>query len=120
MHLLTYLLFMSLVSLEESLTFSGYSTSPSILLGGMTRRQDAHLASHGRGNFAPWGIMDWLHSTGVSGGGDIGDDVRDELDEHDVGRRAGEAWQGTKAASKDSLAAVGAAASGKREKRAKA
>ncbi|KAI9841324.1 MAG: hypothetical protein M1838_003619 [Thelocarpon superellum] len=94
-HLLTYFVFMSIISLEESLTFSGYSTVPSILLGGITRRQDSHLQSGGRGNFAPWGLLDWLHGTSI--GADIGDDVRDELDKHDVSERASDAWEGAKA-----------------------
>ena len=100
-HLLTYFLFLALISLEESFTFSGYSSFPSIILGGITRRQDHHLRTGGRGNFAPWGVFDWLHGTSV--GGDIGEDVRDELDEHDVAGKANSAWEGAKATGREKI-----------------
>lgn len=45
------------------------------------------MQSRGRGNFAPWGFMDWLHGTSV--GGDFVDDVRDEAKKHQVKERAG-------------------------------
>ncbi|OBT72426.1 hypothetical protein VF21_08201 [Pseudogymnoascus sp. 05NY08] len=86
-HILTHLLLLSLTTLEETLVASGYATLPGIMLGGIARRQDRHMQSRGRGNFAPWGFMDWLHGTSV--GGDVMEDVRDEAEKHQVKERAG-------------------------------
>ncbi|KFY22964.1 hypothetical protein V491_02678 [Pseudogymnoascus sp. VKM F-3775] len=86
-HILTHLLLFALTTIEETLVASGYSTLPGIMLGGIARRQDRHMQSRGRGNFAPWGFMDWLHGTSV--GGDFVDDVRDEAKKHRVTERAG-------------------------------
>ncbi len=94
MHLLTYLLLLALVSLEESLTLSGYSNIPGIMLGGFARRQDLHSESRGRGNFAPWGLMDWIHGTSV--GGDVVEDIKDEAEKHRVSERSGKAWNNAK------------------------
>ncbi|KAL3427820.1 sterol desaturase family protein [Phlyctema vagabunda] len=101
-HLLTHLLFLSLVTLEETLTFSGYTTMPGIMLGGLTRRQDLHSASKGKGNFAPWGLLDWIHGTSI--GQDVIEDLRGEADKHQVKERgnkvvdsakeSGRAWNG--------------------------
>lgn len=88
-HLLTYLLFLSLTTLEETLTYSGYTTIPGIMLGGFTKRQDLHMESGGRGNYAPWGFLDWVH--GTSAGGDVVDDVRDEAEKHQIKERGGRA-----------------------------
>ncbi|KAI9827511.1 MAG: hypothetical protein M1832_004861 [Thelocarpon impressellum] len=95
-HLLTYLLFLSFLSLEECLSSSGYSILPSILLRGVARRQDAHHATCGAGNFAPWGLADWMHGTNVSADDSITEDVKDELRAHDVGARAEDVWEGAK------------------------
>jgi hypothetical protein len=94
MHLLTYLILLSIISIEETLTLSGYNTIPGIMLGGFARRQDLHSQSHGQGNFAPWGFMDWLHGTSI--GPDVIDDVRDEAEKHQVAERSGEAWGNAK------------------------
>jgi hypothetical protein len=94
LHLLTYLLLLSLTSLEETLTLSGYTTIPGIILGGIARRQDLHSESRGRGNFAPWGLMDWVHGTSI--GQDVLDDVKDEAGKHEVVERSGKAWESTK------------------------
>ena len=97
-HLLTYFIFLALVSVEESLSFSGYNIS-SIILGGVARRQDLHLSSGGAGNFAPWGLLDWI--CGTSEGGDIGDDVLEEMDKHDIPEKASNAWEGVKSTAKE-------------------
>lgn len=82
-HLLTYIIFLSLVSLEETFTHSGYSTVPTnFLLGGIARRADMHLISGGEGNFGPWGIIDWLCGTTV--GPDVIDDMMAEAEKHDM------------------------------------
>ncbi|RAL65057.1 hypothetical protein DID88_001164 [Monilinia fructigena] len=61
-HLLTYLLALSIVTLEETISFSGYTGIPGIILGGIARRQDLHSESRGRGNYAPWDC--WIGFTG--------------------------------------------------------
>lgn len=98
MHLLTYLLLLALVSLEEALTLSGYSNVPGIMLGGFARRQDLHNESRGRGNFAPWGLMDWIHGTSI--GGNVMDDMKDEAERHQVAERSGKAWNNAKESGK--------------------
>ncbi|OBT69410.1 hypothetical protein VE03_01088 [Pseudogymnoascus sp. 23342-1-I1] len=75
-HILTHLILLALTTFEETLVASGYATLPGIMLGGIARRQDRHMQSRGEGNFAPWGVMDWVH--GTSAGGDIIEDVMDE------------------------------------------
>ncbi|KAI9673539.1 MAG: hypothetical protein M1829_004046 [Trizodia sp. TS-e1964] len=96
-HLLTYFVFLAIISCEEAFSYSGYSTMPSILLGGIARRQDLHMASRGEGNFAPWGILDWINSTSV--GADIGDDIAEELDQQDIQRK----WEDAKVKGKEKV-----------------
>ncbi|KAF7513393.1 hypothetical protein GJ744_009814 [Endocarpon pusillum] len=82
-HLLTYIIFLILVSLEETFVHSGYSTMPTnFILGGIARRADAHVVSGGEGNFGPWGIIDWVCGTTV--GADVIDDLRAEAENHDM------------------------------------
>ncbi|PYH95931.1 hypothetical protein BO71DRAFT_350182 [Aspergillus ellipticus CBS 707.79] len=67
LHLITYAVYMTVISLEETLTFSGYLGMPSLLfLGGVARRREMHLLSGAAGNFGPWGMMDWLFRSGVT------------------------------------------------------
>jgi hypothetical protein len=101
--MLTYLLLLSIITLEETLTLSGYSTIPGIMLGGFTRRQDLHSEGRGQGNFAPWGLLDWIHGTSI--GPDVIDDVRDEADKHHVAERSGKAWENAKESGKGGLKA---------------
>lgn len=68
---------------------SGYTTVPGIMLGGIARRQDSHSEGQGRGNFAPWGILDWLHGTGV--GPDPIDDAKDEAEKYHIKERGSKA-----------------------------
>jgi len=89
-HVLTFYLMLAIISLEEWTTYSGYSVLPStIILNGMARRQDAHMLSEGKGNFAPWGVLDWIHGTTV--GADVVDDVKNEMEKHDMQEKAGDA-----------------------------
>jgi hypothetical protein len=82
-HLLTYLLYLAIVSLEELFTSSGYVYLPTgFILGGMARRKERHLMDAGRGNFAPVGVLDFL--CGTSLGGNVVDDVAEEIEEEDV------------------------------------
>lgn len=85
-HILTYMLFVALCTLQSTLTNSGYSVVPGIILGGIARRTAAHYASGGSANFSAWGILDWIH--GTSKGGDVLEDVRDEADKHNVKERS--------------------------------
>lgn len=103
-HLLTYLLLLSMITLEETLTLSGYSCVPGIILGGITRRQDLHSECLGKGNFAPWGLLDWLHGTGIGPG--IIEDVKDEAEKHHLAERTGNAWEGAKKDGRDGLRAL--------------
>ncbi|KAH8592507.1 hypothetical protein B0O99DRAFT_629905 [Bisporella sp. PMI_857] len=102
-HLLTYLLLLSLITLEETLTLSGYSTVPGIMLGGITRRQDLHSECRGQGNYSPWGLLDWIHGTSI--GPDVVDDIRDESEKHQIAERSGKAWDDTKESGKRGLRA---------------
>jgi len=79
-HLLTYHLYLALVSLEETFAYSGYNVLPSaFILGGIARRQERHLMGDGDGNFGCLGLMDF--ALGTSLGQDLGEDVRGEVEE---------------------------------------
>jgi Fatty acid hydroxylase superfamily len=104
MHLLTYLLLLAQVSLEESLTLSGYTTIPGIVLGGFARRQDLHSESRGKGNFSPWGLMDWIFGTSI--GADVVDDMKGEAEKHQVAERSGRAWNNAKESGKSRSASM--------------
>jgi hypothetical protein len=80
-------------SLEDVFTYSGYSVLPStIMLRGMARRTDAHMMSQGQGNFGSIGVMDWAHGTTL--GADVVDDLKAEMDKHDVRERGAKAING--------------------------
>ncbi|KAF4547508.1 Fatty acid hydroxylase-like protein 1 [Elsinoe fawcettii] len=104
MHILTFLVFQSIVCLENLFIYSGYSALPSaIMLPGMARRVDRHFASKGAGNFGHWGVLDFVCKTGCAGENDIMDDLQDEADKHQVRRRVSDAvedaggfWDDTK------------------------
>ncbi|KAK2783523.1 hypothetical protein FQN53_009146 [Emmonsiellopsis sp. PD_33] len=65
-HLLTYLLYLSLVSTEELFAYSGYSTMPTnFFIGGIARRADLHVLGKGCGNYGAWGVLDWICGTTV-------------------------------------------------------
>jgi Fatty acid hydroxylase superfamily len=82
-HLLTYMIYLTLISLEETWTYSGYSTVPTnFILGGIARRTDNHLLEDGEGNFGSLGLVDWMMGTSV--GGDIVEDVGAEAESRDV------------------------------------
>ena len=86
-HLLTYLLFLTLVSIEETFAHSGYSRVPTnFIFGGIGRRTDMHVLCDGKGNFGRIGILDWIMGTTV--GPEFFEDVRDELESHDVEGKA--------------------------------
>lgn len=85
-HILTYMLFNTLCTLQSTLTNSGYTIVPGIILGGIARRTAAHYASGGTANFGAWGVLDWIH--GTSRGGDVLEDVKDEAEKHNVKERS--------------------------------
>jgi hypothetical protein len=87
---MTYLLLLAIFSLEELFTYSGYNVLPStIMLRGMARRIDGHMMSEGDGNFGPLGVLDWVHGTTL--GRDVMDDLKAEMEKHDVQDRTGRA-----------------------------
>ena len=93
MHVLTWLAFQVLVSLEALFVYSGYSSLPSaIILPGMARRVDAHFATGGKGNFGHTGFMDLVCKTGV-GGGNIVEDLQEEAEKHHVREKVGNALE---------------------------
>ncbi|KAI9699014.1 MAG: hypothetical protein M1836_003203 [Candelina mexicana] len=101
-HLLTYFIFLTFVSLEETFSYSGYSVLPSsFVLGGIARRQDVHSMTGGKGNFSPLGLMDLIHGTSL--GGDIGEDVGEDMEDNELGGLSGRAVEriGRKAKSRD-------------------
>jgi sterol desaturase/sphingolipid hydroxylase (fatty acid hydroxylase superfamily) len=107
-HMLTYLLYLVIVSIQETFTYSGYTVMPtSFLLAGTARRNDMHLLTDGEGNFGPWGIMDWLCKTNVEDA-DFADDGRDEAEE--LEQRAKQIYQATKRKAVPSTAAQATAA----------
>ncbi|KAJ3464703.1 hypothetical protein MRS44_009489 [Fusarium solani] len=85
-HLLTYFLFLSLCTAEETLSLSGYSIVPGIIMGGMTRRTAVHYASGGDCNYGAWGFLDWVNGTGR--GRDVLEDVKAEAEKHHVKERS--------------------------------
>lgn len=90
-HLLVYLAFVLLVTLEETLTMSGYSVVPGIVMGGIARRNAAHYGAGHRGadsgSYGAWGLLDWAGGTGLGDVRDLEDDVRDEAAKHRVRER---------------------------------
>ena len=79
-HLLTYQVYLILISLEEVFAYSGYNVLPSaLILGGMARRQERHLMGIGDGNYGCFGLADVL--MGSSLGTEFFGDLMDEADE---------------------------------------
>ncbi|KAF2433350.1 SulP family sulfate permease, partial [Tothia fuscella] len=89
-HILPFLLALSVSCIEELITYSGYSIMPSgIILPGMARRTDNHFLCRGDGNYAAFGALDWVNGTSV--GGDVADDMKAEWEKHGGQRSLGEA-----------------------------
>ena len=85
-HLLTYMLFTMICTAQDTISASGYSIVPGIILGGIARRTTVHYASNGKANYGAWGVLDWAH--GTSRGGDLLTDIKEEADKHDVKGRS--------------------------------
>ncbi|KAI1334281.1 sterol desaturase family [Xylariaceae sp. FL0016] len=92
-HLLTYFFFTILTTLEETLSMSGYSIIPGIIMGGITRRTATHYASAGQGNYGAFGLLDWVNGTSV--GKDVMEDIQDEAEKHHVKDRGQKAISDT-------------------------
>jgi hypothetical protein len=80
---------------------SGYTTIPGIMLGGFARRQDLHSEGRGKGNFAPWGLLDWVHGTSI--GADVVEDMTDEAEKHQLKERGGKALENAKESGRQGL-----------------
>ncbi|KAJ8119794.1 hypothetical protein ONZ43_g3334 [Nemania bipapillata] len=100
-HLLTYFLFTFFTTIEDTLSMSGYSVVPGIIMGGITRRTATHYTSGGRGNYGAWGLLDWINGTSV--GKDVAEDVRDEAEKHQVKERGRKAVGDTGALVQDGI-----------------
>ena len=86
MHLLSYHLYLVIVSLEEAFAYSGYNALPTaFILGGIARRQERHLMGKGNGNYGCFGLVDFFMGTSL--GADLLEDVADEADAKQVGKR---------------------------------
>lgn len=109
MHILTYLILVAIFSLEETFVYSGYNVLPStIMLRGMARRCDAHMLSEGEGNFGCLGVLDWCHGTTL--GKDVMDDMKAEMEKHNVEDKAGRAIDGAGSAASGLAGKLGARA----------
>ncbi|GAB1316496.1 Fatty acid hydroxylase domain-containing protein [Madurella fahalii] len=88
LHLLTYLVFVALATLEETLAMSGYAVIPGIVMGGIARRTAVHHCGGGgsSGNFGNWGVLDWAHGTSL--GRDVVGDLHAEAGKHALKERA--------------------------------
>ncbi|KAI4148068.1 MAG: hypothetical protein L6R39_002897 [Caloplaca ligustica] len=85
-HLLTYHMYLAIVSLEETFAYSGYNVLPSgLILGGIARRQERHLMNEGKGNYSCLGICDFVAGTSI--GDDVLDDLREEAENNHVQER---------------------------------
>ena len=85
-HLLTYLLYLAVISLEETFAYSGYNMLPSaFVLGGIARRQEKHLMGGGNGNYGCFGLVDLAMGTSI--GEDLMDDVMDEAEGKQVAKK---------------------------------
>ncbi|KND92026.1 hypothetical protein TOPH_03276 [Tolypocladium ophioglossoides CBS 100239] len=85
-HLLTYLLFVALCTVEETVALSGYAAVPGIVMSRLARRAAVHVNGRGVANFSAWGVLDWVHGTGR--GPAVLEHVRREADRHHVVQRA--------------------------------
>ena len=86
MHLLTYHLYLVIVSIEEVFAYSGYNVLPTaFILGGIARRQESHLMGKEAGNFGCFGLMDFI--LGTSLGADLMENVVDEAEDKKVGKK---------------------------------
>lgn len=77
-HLITYYVYLAIVSVEETFAYSGYNVLPSaLILGGIARRQEQHLSGDGRGNYGCFGLADLVVGTSLDD--DLFADIQEEV-----------------------------------------
>ena len=62
------------------------------MIRGMARRTDAHMLSEGDGNYGSVGVLDWCHGTAL--GKDVVEDLKTEMEKHNVEEKTGRAING--------------------------
>ncbi|KAG5982815.1 hypothetical protein E4U55_001309 [Claviceps digitariae] len=87
-HMLTYFFVTIITTIEETLGMSGYTFIPGVVLSGITARTAVHYAARGSSNYAPVGIMDWVH--GTSKGRHVLNDLKKGADKHDAQKTSAE------------------------------
>ncbi|OQO12250.1 hypothetical protein B0A48_02891 [Cryoendolithus antarcticus] len=91
-HVLTWHIFVALISLEDLFINSGYAVLPSsIILAGMARRTDAHFVTAKRGdvcNFGHTGLLDLVFGTACKDTTTLAGDLEEENEVHHLGERA--------------------------------
>ncbi|KAL6718106.1 hypothetical protein ACLMJK_004193 [Lecanora helva] len=86
-HILTYQLYLILISLEDVFAYSGYNMLPNaFILGGIARRREKHFLANGDGNYGCFGLTDLLMGTSL--GIDLVDDAITEVGYRDLGKTA--------------------------------
>ncbi|KAF8423323.1 hypothetical protein EV426DRAFT_603082 [Tirmania nivea] len=72
MHVLTWFIWLVVVSLLEAVRYSGYIDAPTgwVPFGWMVRKLDGHFESGGKKGFGVWGVVDWVEGTRVVVGGE--------------------------------------------------
>lgn len=97
--MLTYIVYLVIVSVEETFAYSGYTVMPtSFFLAGIARRTDMHVLAYpeAKGNFSSWGIMDWICKTNIGDSEDYDDDAADEAEELGREKRARQLYEAAK------------------------
>ncbi|PGH21487.1 hypothetical protein AJ80_03155 [Polytolypa hystricis UAMH7299] len=95
-HLISYIIYLSIISVEETFAYSGYKALPtSFFLGGVARRMDLHVLGKGYGNFGAWGILDWVLGTTI---GEDGGEEEEEGLQQGLGEVVANAASGSKKA----------------------
>ncbi|KAL6239920.1 hypothetical protein BDW75DRAFT_69232 [Aspergillus navahoensis] len=66
-HMIAFLVYTVIISLEETFIFSGYYVMPTFLQFAAARCVEGHLAADGRSYFGHWGTVDIFVGTGIYG-----------------------------------------------------
>ncbi|KAI5302586.1 hypothetical protein KEM56_000544 [Ascosphaera pollenicola] len=110
LHLITYMIYLILISCEEMLAYCDFEIVSSghlfIILGRIGRQAQRHLESRGKGNFGGSGVMDWLCGTGVAPEDDDDvveidiDDLSDDVKQRIRARTRRKGWTGKRESSR--------------------
>lgn len=68
LHLLTYLIYVGIISFEETITHSGFrffAQDCFLVISRIGRRAETHLLTRGKRNFGVWGLLDWVCGTAL-------------------------------------------------------